>query len=477
MNRKTLVVIIAVVGGVTLSLFGCGSGTGNSTGPATVQQVCLKSDNNQQYCYFNAELDFTKTSHREVGRLFAEAIKKAEPNYESIIDRALQLQMAYLENLSPPLQQNFAGIRARAQSILNNPGFHSDYRDEIIGMQGVFNYDVDILGDGRLSKNELMVFQLVPDVMRAFSCSATAAYGNNTTTGKTIVGRNLEWISNLIPEIGKIHSVTTLKNANQSAVNVGILGQLSAVSIFGNTNKVFAAILDSATSDFSVTPPVWVRYPSDLTNIRSYSFDLRYAVESLPTLTGVSNYMRRTDHKYAFNHLIFVADQTTAGVVENDINLIPGTPGNRSLRVDSSVLNSAVSADQQWPIRGAFATVNDFRLPGNNYANALSDTARWTSFRNLYTNLFETGKKLDVSAMKTIAGYTTASGLMESGAIFAHETEPDTADWAGLGYEEIMFNTFQSIVLDMFTMDLSISFTPANDLLKRPVYHKINYTK
>lgn len=461
-RHKKILFTAALIGSIALSLVGCGDDNQEPTPNAVVIQ--------QQIGYYDVKLNFTDTSHFEVGRQFASAIQKTVLDYEQVVDQALLLQMFFLEKAG----LTFDIVKTRAKTLLDNPEFHDAYRDEIAGMREVFSYQTDVLGDGKLSANELLVFQFVPDVMRAFSCSATAAYGSATSTGKTIIGRNLEWINELIPEIAKIYAVTTLQNADTAVVNIGVLGQLFAITTF-NEHQVFAAILDSATTDLESEPKTIVPYPSDLSAIRSYSFDLRYALENFANLSDVSSYMTDPDHVYAFNHLIFLADEASAGVVENDINLKAGTPGNRSLRTEDSVLSGEVPDDQQWPIRGAFATVNDFRLPGNDYAAALSDTARWTSFRELYAGLSH-GQTIDVDAMKGIAGYhPPTSGLMEAGAIFVHETSPETDEWIGLGDAPLMFNTIQSIVMDLSTLDLWISFTPWDDLLTDPVYRKIRH--
>ena len=459
-RHKNFLFAAALIGGIAFSLLGCGDDSQEPTSNAVTIQ--------QQIGYYDVNLNFTATSHFEVGRRFASAIQRTVPNYEQVVDRALLLQMFILGKAG----LTFDIVKTRAQTLLHNPKFHLAYKDEIAGMQEVFSYQNDVLGDGKLSANELLVFQFVPDVMRAFSCSATAAYGSGTSTGKTIIGRNLEWINELIPEIAKIYAITTFRNADTSVVNIGVLGQLFAISMF-NEHKLFGAILDSATTDLDTEPKTLIPYPSDLSGIRSYGFDLRYALENFAETSDVSSYMTAADHVYAFNHLIFLADEASAGVVENDINLKKGTPGNRSFRTEDSVLSARVPDDQAWPIRGAFATVNDFRLPGNDYAAALSDTARWTSFRDLYAGLAY-GQTIDVEAMKGIAGFhPPTSGLMEEGAIFVHETMPEPDEWIGLGEVPLMFNTIQSIVMDMSTLDLWISFTPWDNLLTDPVYRKV----
>lgn len=456
---KILAVTIALVG-ISLTGASCASSGGVDATPV----VAIEDKGG----YYAVDVNLTQASRREVGHQLAESILAAVPGYEQILDQAVLNQVSLMETVG----LDFAMLSERAQTILANPAFHTPYKEEIAGMQEVFSDQHDVPGDGILSANEVLVFQLLPDVVRAFSCSASAAYGSGTDSGNTIIGRNLEWIDSLIPEIGQIHAVTTYRNADSAVVNIGVLGQLTAVTMF-NDSKLFGAILDSATTDLEVQPPVIVPYPGDLSFTRSYSFDLRYALENFSAMQDVADYMTNADHVYAFNHLIFLADGQTAGVIENDVNLEPKTPGNRALRVEESRFNEEVPQDQQWPIRGAIATVNDFRLPGNDYADALSDTARWTSFQELYAPLAD-GETISIDDMKAITGYHPAdTGLMERGAIFVHETTAEIDEWTGLGDTPFIFNTFQSVILDTETMELWISFTPADDLLADPRYERV----
>lgn len=450
-----------VLAGVTVSMIGCGSGSGSQPPPVTIQ----KADG-----YYNVTLDYANTSHREMGRQYALAINNAMPTYAQTVDDALAIQAAYLQSAGV----SFTQVVARAKTLFNSPNFYADYKDEIEGMQEVFNYDVDNPGDGKLSKNELLVFQVFPDVMRAMSCSASAAFGSASVSGKTILGRNLDWISKLNPNAGALHSLTAFKNGNKTVANFGMLGQLSGATIF-NTSRVFGAVLDGETG---------VEYPTDLTGRRSYMFDLRYALENFTTLNDVSNFMRAADHLYAYNHLIFLADESTAGAVENQVNNRPPTSGNRALRTDASPLQT-MPPGQGWGILGAFATVNDYRLVNNYFTGEQYNTSRWTSFKSKYA-LVPAGQKIDINSMKAIAGYPgpDSSGIMDKGAIFVSEPSNElTPGSTFLAYPAPgavglvpSYTTIQSILIDMGTMELWAHFVPPVDPKappKTPTYRKV----
>jgi hypothetical protein len=300
-----------------------------------------------------------------------------------------------------------------------------------------------LLGDGRLSARELLVIQFFPDVLRPWGCSASAAFGASSATGKTILGRNLDWFSGPLRISSHLHAVTVMRNGAKMSCNVGMLGGLFAGSQF-NQSKVFGALLDAENRTLA--------YPTDVSGKRSYGFDLRYALDNYTTLQDVANYMKVKD--YAFNHLIFLADDTTAGVLEDNI----GSAG-RGLRTFDSVLRAGLT----WGIPDAIATVNDFRLPNNYYAVDVSNDARWDSYRINYAAALASGT-VDVNAMKGIAGYAVWGGDDELGDVFL------------AGSNDLKYSTNQSIILRMDTLEMWIHFAPSTGSFPTsPTYLRVHH--
>ena len=451
MTRMIRLFIAFFIAGALCMVTGCsggGSGVvfyGNT--PVTIQK---------KNGYYTVTLDYTSTTHREMGRQYALAIKAAVPEYERIIDNLLYIQAGILSQATNGLV-TFDTAVARARLLVKN--LNPDYQDEIAGMQEVFNHIGGELGDGHLSQDKLLVFLLFPDVLRPSSCSASAAFGDASVTGKTILGRNLDWFSATLKSAAAVHAITTFKNGSKSICNVSVLGQLAAGSMF-NAHNIFGAVLDAETG---------AAYPAITGDMHSYVFDLRYALENNSTLSDVANYMVR--YGYTFNHLIFLADQNRAGVVENYVNLNGGTVTGRGLRVDTSALNQNLPPTQLWGITGAVATVNDFRLPNNFNGGDVPEfaynTSRWASFLRYYGLISAKGLKFDTDLMKTVTGYPGPgfNGEMEQGAIFLSEPvlptnklSPSFAPQYSFGY-----GTLHSIVMKMDTMEMWIHFTPQAD--------------
>jgi hypothetical protein len=453
-------------------------------GAAIMLPGCHKSDNSgrngavsikKMENYYNVTLDYSRTSHREMGRQFAIAIRQAMPDYEATIDFLLAMHMVLLENAQNPL--TFITVKERAKIMYEN--LNNDYKDEIAGMLDVFNYDVDKLVDGRLSKNEFLIYQMFSEVMRPSSCSASAATGIASATGNTVVGRNWDWLSMARYGIAHLHAMTTYKNGGKTMTNLGPLGQLNGLTLF-NQHHLFGAVINATTG---------APYPTDLANRRSLFFDLRYAFENFSTVDQISDFMKDPKNLYLYNHSILIADRETAGVVENQVNnKSDGATGNRSFRTATSPLNPRLTQGQTWGIPGIFAAVNDFRLPNNSWDSTnLENTTRWTSFRAGYAGV-SSGQRIDIETLKSITGYPgpNSDGKMTQGAIFTSEmqqlwdtTNLFTAIGGGDGVQEISkaYTTMQSVIMDMKTMELWIHFVPPTYFGEkpplRPTYQKI----
>ena len=77
------------------------------------------------------------------------------------------------------------------------PNIDQRYRDEIDGIiSGLVLSNMDTLGDGQLSMNEMWALQLIPDTLRGTNCSGFGVFGNCSASGSPIVGRKLDWSTN-----------------------------------------------------------------------------------------------------------------------------------------------------------------------------------------------------------------------------------------------------------------------------------------
>jgi len=370
--------------------------------------------------YFNVVIDLNSgKSHKEIGSLFGKAILKAVPDYEKLID-------SYLKDMIVS-NEIYMLFLSRAKSIENN--MNRDYIDEIDGIASALSGSEDILGDGKLSRNEAMLLNLIPDVARETQCCALSIYKKRSATKSTITGRILDWYSGSENQLAKVQSVITFENGNKSICSIGYLGYMGIISGFSD-NKVFAAILDSANSE---------KYSE--VGKRSYPFDIRYALENCNNLDGVGNFMISKGRQYSFSHLIFLSDPKKSKVVENNVG--SKEDSLRVLRDDQTVLNNGIS----WGIPDSIATVNSFQSKGNldNHTMNLANTMRWGSFKN---ELSKKGDIVTLGELKEIMSYYTGDKPNKQvlGDLYNSDTQ-------------------QIIVFEPKNCNLEVAFRPINNVL------------
>lgn len=430
-KTKSLFIFCLICITAALLTLGCQKQTTNEDSKSSLVTLEQKDAG-----YFYGEIDLAQMTHSQMGEEYAKAIVSAFPDYEKHVDSLLKDQFDLLAAAQEEIgyDLNFELCTTRATNIQNN--LQSEYQEEITGLLTVFNYDQDILGDGRLSHNEMLVYQLFGDVMRPTQCSGAAVFGDASATGAAIVGRNLDWDLLEHDDASLLNTVLYIKDGDQSMVLINLLGLLVPLSGY-NDDKLFVAALDAET----MAP-----YP-DTSNKRSYLFDFRYALANFKTLEEAAAYL--STESYTMNHLVLMADEEKALVLENNI----GSPG-RGLRSWDSPLQPGMT----WGIEDTIATVNDFRLP-DNFATPDDpiDDIRWESYRNNISSALSTGK-IDVEKMKAIVGYSGSDGKpLPSGAVFRSDHIP----------------SIQSMVIRMDTLETWIAFKPFGSTPLNPTYYEV----
>ena len=289
--------------------------------------------------YYDVELDYTTgLTHRQIGEELATAILEVVPNFEYLIDSYIA------ENLT---KYEYPYSLFRVEDIKTQ--IDTNYQEELEGMASVFSGgDSNVWNDGKISSDEVFLFNLFPDVVRNSQCSYVSVFGSRSSTGKNITARNLDWYSGSENQLPLLHSVTTYKYEDEKLCSVGFLGFMGIITGISES-KVFAGIMDSQTGQ-----------PYDSAGKRSYVFDLRYALENSGTIDAASDYLLDPRKHYAVNYIVVFSDPDTGVVLENNISGVG--IGNqrirRALREADSVLNEGIS----WYISDSLACVNSFLL-------------------------------------------------------------------------------------------------------------------
>lgn len=385
--------------------------------------VITKIDN-----HYEVTLNYNSGKSRgEIGRDYGREIKKVLPNYEEIMD-------SYLGEITGD-ERNYRLCVSRANDI--KPQLMDDYIAEIKGLASAFSGEVDsIPGDGKIGENEMFVMNLLTDVARSYECSALSVYGDKAEGNSTKTVRVLDWLLGSKGQLADIHTITTFKSGESSIATIGFLGYMGVITGF-NDNSVFAGILDGGNGR---------EYNSK--DKRSYVFDIRYALERYNSVEEVGNYLKDSNRKYTFSHMIMLSDKNGSKVLEN--NMHPDYV--RDFRTDKSELNPGV----EWGFDNAVGVVNAYMLKGNidTYTNFVWNRVRWESMRQ---ELAQKGDKVSLDELKEIASYSKnpIPALQGRGNLYN-------------------VNTVQIITFEPETQDLQVYFKQKNHNINvKPIFEKI----
>lgn len=329
--------------------------------------------------YYEVILDFQKQpSHRKMGEIYGKKILETVPNFESLIDSFIQEKI--------PSDELFASVfLPRINDI--KPQVPQQYQDEIEGMASAFSGgSQNRLGDGKISRDEIYLMNLISDVLRPSQCSAFGVYGPRSATGNTIASRTMDWTTGSRYQMAQIQAAITFKNGKSSFCSIGWLGNMAVITGI-NDNQVFAGILDAGTGK-----------PYTSVGKRSYPFDIRTALETCSTLEDVGNYLKTPERSYTYSHLIYLCDPRICTVLENNIG--SGDNCIRELRTAKSVLNDGI----EWGIDNAIGVVNSFMLKGN-FDNHTSEPYNTKRFENIKKELLSKGDKVNLDQVKSIASF------------------------------------------------------------------------
>jgi len=356
--------------------------------------------------YYLVTLDYTQgTSPKLMGEEYGRCILRIEPDYESIIGYYM-FEIATLEGLWGNT------IPERLKVI--QPQLEPFFRNELDGLASVMK------GSWSWNKEEIVYcFNMIPDLFRTTQCSAFGCWGDASENGKNVAYRTLDWFGGLFAhELPAIQAVTRIRYPGKTIYLIGALGNLACISGINLSTGIMAGILDSDVSGTDYNPDA----------CRSYSFDLRKALEESATSSMLATSMTSLARKYAFSHLLVLADEQETMILENNIAGAGQTP-LRALRHDTSALNPQVS----WSYKHMIAAVNCFMLKGqiDNYSNgkyAKINTGRWSLLlEKLKDKLNGNNHKLSPENVREIMcsyrGKAPGSLLLNQGDLYNLQTQ------------------------------------------------------
>ena len=340
----------------------------------------------QKTTYWEVHIDYTSGDRYTIGREYATKCLSVMADFEEGCDGYLALVAGLIQHYDSSITPEV--LIQRSLEIYKN--IQPRYKDEIEGFASVMSGGtVNIPGDGKLSRDEILMLNFNPDVCTFTGCSAIGVSGNRSVTGQTIVGRNVDWFPVLekkglnanmdsLPTNALIYRKTGAKQV-LSLSNLGLIGVATGLSSDG----IFAANLYSE-----------IGCPYSAVGKRSVMLDIREALETYSTVDEVGAFLGDPSRIYAYHNNMFIADKHVAKVLENDYER------NRELRVSDSELNPGIT----WGVSDAIACVNSFELKGNfdNHTTNPYETGRWANFKTL---LEQGTNPVNIDRVRTIMSY------------------------------------------------------------------------
>lgn len=329
--------------------------------------------------YYDVTLDCENGSSYDRGAAYAEAIQLAYDDYSGFCEGYIfeNIRAAFSD-----LGGDYSCIENRSRKYLE--AIDKEYREELEGFADTIGGDSQgIKEDGILSREEAVLMQFVPDVLRGTACSAISADGSVTSTGERLTCRLLEWQLGSENQLCQGHTVLHMKNGSKSFTSVSYLGFLTILTAINN-DGVMMGILDVGSENM-------IEYSCE--NKTSYTYDIRYALESFTTARDAAQYLVDNAERYPYCVNVMTTDKNDAFVAELAVTKEEGTP---LLRDGSTPLLDRL----EWDSPHYLCAVNSFAAKGNaDQMTYIKDNIiRW----NRYDQLFCGEKDLSPEKMKQL---------------------------------------------------------------------------
>ncbi|MBR3105172.1 MAG: hypothetical protein IKH46_15320 [Lachnospiraceae bacterium] len=317
-----------------------------------VQQRFASADGLCEICvyptYYDVTLDYEKGEPEAVGAAYAQTLRQAIPEFEAKFEPYLY------ENIRRQFHGrvlNYDAVEKRITTLID--GIPEEYEREVKSFARTFSEGREgYVQDGKLSYEEVLTSQIIPDALRPTACSALSLGGNRTASGERLSLRNLEWSIGSEKQITDIHAVVHMKKGERSITGIGMLGLLDIITAV-NDDGVMIGILDVG----SITGEPFV-----YENKKCYTFEIRYALEQFMTAREAGEYLVAESGDFTWCHNLLCTDAKDAFCCENATAEVAATGKAHSVlrTVDSELMEGLT-----WDTPDSLCIVNSFTTKGN----------------------------------------------------------------------------------------------------------------
>ena len=297
--------------------------------------------------YYDITLDYENGDRTGAGRSYGTLLREEMPEF------ALTMEPYLYENIKVAYHGNYSvdAISMREEILLES--MRPEYRDEVCAFaEGLSGGAHGLAEDGVFSYEEAVLMQMIPDALRPTCCSALSLWGSKTATGDKITLRNLEWNLGSANQMGRINTVTHMRNGDRSITAISVLGLLDIISGI-NDDGVFAAILDVG----SVQGEAYV-----FEGKKCYTMELKYALEQYSSARDIGEFMVGESGDFTWCHNLIICDENETFCAEDCVSQVAEKGlGKSVLRDCSTPLLEGLS----WDSKDSFCVVNSFASKGN----------------------------------------------------------------------------------------------------------------
>ena len=381
--------------------------------------------------YFDITLDYENGTYAQVGNAYGQTIIEAFPEYITMMEPYIyeNVRTAYGTD-----EYSKEAVWERVETIYS--AVPSDYKEEIDAFaKAVSQGEEGMVENGKLSYEEAVIIQLIPDALRPTSCSALSLWGEKTESGQPITLRCLEWNLGSEKQMGSINAVTHMKNGEKSLTTMGMLGLLDVISAV-NDDGVFVAILDVGSIN---------KEPFVYEGKKSYTFDIRYALENFDDATEVGNYMVSNSGDYTWCHNLIITDKNHSYCAEDCVKEVADKgDGYSNLRDENTDLLDGL----HWDSKDSLCVVNSFASKGNQdgFTKSEFNLTRFEKYN-------EWVKNTDKFSVKDVKDMITQEDVNDVSVSTVHN---DSA--------------VQLIIIDYETGDIQVAFTGKEGVVDKPEF-------
>lgn len=374
--------------------------------------------------YYDVTLDYENGTYAEVGAAYAETILMAYPEYGEIMEPYLyeNVKLAF-----PNLQGDYASVLDRLNTL--KASLPEEYQWEMESFAKVLsNGEQDFVENGKLSYEEALLMQMIPDALRGTSCSAMSVWGEKTATGEPITARLLEWDLGSENQMCNAHCVLHMKNGEKAITSISVLGLLDILTAI-NDDGVFIGILDVGSGEQYICE-----------GKTCYTYDVRYALENFDNAKDAGNYLIKNSTNYTWSHNLVLTDKHNSYCVENCV--VEGA-GKALLRDDSTKLHDNLvwdNSDSLCIVNAFAAAENQDNLTGNE-----ENLVRWLKY-NGWISAVDKLSVTDVKNMLTCEKVDSDIVNVHSGTVF------------------------HMVILDYATGKIQVAFTGKDGVVDKPEF-------